>query len=262
MENGFRNLTEQDLNNLSTSKQVEYGAIGLTEDGRQFRYVSFGGTTTIAPGLLVQAAVASANSSALAITATTVATTPGQTTASLTAGSSFLVVTNGSTAVTQDQFAEGFLEVLQTSGSNNGPISYRILGNTAAAASTGYITVYLSEPLRNASVLTPGTDTVNLWQSPYSNVVTTTTVNIPIGVTNIQVVNSASVTNYGWVQTKGAAEVTGDGSSMVIGNTVGPSTTTAGYVGLAVTTTKAPVGWSKQTSSTAAAGVSAVLSID
>lgn len=258
MENGYRQLTEQDLSDLSTAKQVEYGAVGLTEDGRQFRYVSFGGTTTIASGLLVQAAVASANSSALAITATTVATTPGQTTATLSAGSRLLIVTNGSTAVTQDQFAEGFLEVLWSGG----PQSYRILGNTAAAASTGYIVVYLAEPLRNTAALVPGTDTVNLWQSPYSNVVTTTTVNIPIGVTNNQVVNTASVTNYGWVQTKGEAMITGDGSSIVIGNNIGPSTTTAGDIGLAVGVTKPPIGWARQTSSTAGAGVSAVLSID
>lgn len=258
MESGVRQLTEQDLNVWSTTKQVEYGAVGMTEDGRQFRYVSLGGTSTVAPGLLMQAAVSSANSQGLAITA---AGTNQQTTATLLAGSNLLVVTNGATAVAQDQFAEGFLEVLQTSGSSNGPISYRIKGNSAAAASTGYIQVYLAEPLRNASTLVAGTDTVNLWQSPFSNVVATTTVNVPIGVTITQADNSSSVTNYGWVQSKGETTAFFDASSAVIGNTVGPSTTTAGYVGLAVTTTKPPIGWSKATTSGTAGGYGVVLNI-
>jgi len=259
MESGVRQLTEQDLNTWSTTKQVQYGAIGQTEDGRVFRYVSLGGTTTVGPGLLVQAAVGKTNSTALAIPAVG---TGGQATANLATGSTLLVVTNGATAVTQDEFAEGFLEVLQTSGTNEGPVKYRIRGNSAAAASTGYIQVYLAEPLRNPEVLVAGTDTVNLWTSPFQAVVTTTTVNIPIGVTVTQAVNSSTVTNYGWVQCKGFAEGINDGSSVVIGNTVGPSTTTAGYIGLAVAATKPAIGWAGVTASTGGAGNSIFLNIN
>lgn len=260
MESGYRQLTEQDLNAWSTTKQVQFGALGQTEDGRTFRYVSLGGTSTVAPGLLMQAAVSAANSQGLAIPAVTV-TASGQVAANLALGSNLLVVTNGSTAVTQDEFAEGFLEVLQTSGSNQGPVSYRIKGNSAAAASTGYIQVYLAEPLRNTQVLVGGTDTVNLWASPFSAVVATTTVNVPIGVTVTQAVNSSTVTNYGWVQCKGPTTAFFDASSAVIGNTVGPSTTTAGYVGLAVAATKPFIGWSKATTSGTAGGYGLVLNI-
>lgn len=258
MQDGPRYLTETDLSVTTTTKQTQFGAVGVTEDGRQFRYVSFGGTTTIVPGVLLQAAVATANSQGLAITA---AGTNAQTTSTLLAGSNLLVVTNGSTAVTQDEFAEGFLDVIQTSGSNNGPITYRIKGNSAAAATTGYIQVYLAEPLRNASTLVAGTDTVNLWTSPYQAAIITTTVNVPVGVTINQVVNSATVTNYGWVQSKGEAVALQDASSMVIGNTVGPSTTTAGYVGLAVAATKPAIGWSKVTQSTGGATAPIVLNL-
>ena len=261
MDTGVRILSEQDITETSTTKQVQLGAVGATEDGRQFRYVSYGGTTTIVPGVLLQAAVGATNSTGLAITATTVATTPAQTTASLTAGSNFLVLTNGSTQVTQDEFAEGFLEVVQTSGSNEGPIKYRILGNTAATASTGYITVYLAEKLRNAQVLVPGTDTANIWASPYALPIITTTVNLPIGLTVNQIVNSATVTNYGWVQTKGPAIALQDASTLTIGNTVGPSTTTSGYVGLAVAATKPAIGWSGVTSSTGGASANIFLNL-
>ena len=262
MQDGPRFLTETDLQTTTTTKQTQFGAVGVTADGRRFRYVSFGGTTTIVPGVLLQAAVAPANSQGLTITATTVSgLTYPNTTATLSAGSTQLTLTNGATAVTQDQFAEGFIEVIQTSGSNNGPIQYRIRGNTAAAANTGYVTLFLYEALRNASVLVPGTDIANLWPSPYSAPIITTTVNVPIGVTVNQVVNTSSVTNYGWVQTAGEAVALQDASSMVIGNTVGPSTTTAGYVGLAVAATKPAIGWSKVTQSTGGNTAGIVLNI-
>jgi hypothetical protein len=233
MENGFRQLTEQDLNTVSTAKQTQYGALGMAGDGRMFKYVGFGGTSTIAPGQLCVAQAYTANYVGLAITATTVATTPAQTTASLTAGSNYLVLTNGSTAITQDQFAEGYLEVNQTSGSNNGPIVYKILGNTAAAASTGYVTVYLaeSEPLRNASVLVPGTDTANLYPSPFSAVAPSSTAGQSVGVTPVQVVNTSSVTNYGWVQVTGTVLLTNDaGGNLTVGEGIAQSTTTAGDI--------------------------------
>lgn len=257
MQDGSRTLTETDLSVLTTTKQTQLGAVGVTEDGRQFRYVSIGGTTTVAAGALLQAAVATTNSQGLVITATG---TGGQIAGNLAAGSTQLVVTNGGTSFTQDQFAEGFLEVLWSGG----PISYRVRGNTASTTTNGFTTIFLvsSEPLRNTAALVPGTDTVNLQASPYSLPIVTTTVNVPIGVTVNSVVNSSTVTNYGWVQTHGEVMGTGDGSSIVIGNTVGPSTTTAGDIGLAVTTTKAPIGWSRVTSSTGGAGVSVVLNIN
>ncbi len=261
METGVRILSEQDINTLSSTKQVQYGAQGVTEDGREFRYCSFGGTTTVHSGMFLQAAVAAANSQALTITATTVAA-GGQITANLALGSTQLVITNSSTAVTQDEFAEGFLEVIVgASGSVTDTYSYRIKGNTAAAASTGYITVYLAEALRNTTALVPGTDTVNLWTSPYQAAIITTTVNVPIGLAIIPAVNTSTVTNYGWVQTKGDAVAVGDGSSIVIGNTIGPSTTTSGLVGLAVTTTKPPIGWARATTSTATANVAITLNL-
>ena len=240
MENGFRLLSEQDLATVSTVKQVEYGAMGATSDGRLFRYAGFGGTSTIAPGQLCIAAPYTTNYVGLAITATTVSTTPAQTTASLTNGSTFLVLTNGSTAITQDQFAEGFLEVTQTSGTGNGPQVYKILGNTAAAASTGYVTVYLaqSEALRNASVLTPGTDTATLYPSPYSAVAPSATLGQSVGVTPTQVLNTSSVTNYGWIQTTGTVVLTNDaGGNLTVGEGIAQSSTTAGdIVAVAATT--------------------------
>lgn len=244
METGIRTLTETDLNTLTTTKQTQFGAEGVTEDGRHFRYVSFGGTSTVAPGLLLVAPAVTTGYQGLAITATTVAGA-GQTTATLSAGSTKLVLTNGATAITQDQFAEGYIEVLQTSGSNNGPIVYRIKGNDAAAGSgSPAFAVYLvaDEPLRNATVLVAGTDTVNLAVSPFNGVVASATAATPIGVTVSQVVNTASVTNYGWVQRTGLALLTNDAAgNLTVGEGVAQSVTTAGNI-VAVGATTIDVG--------------------
>lgn len=230
METGIRTLTESDLSTLTTTKQTEYGALGATADGRRFRYVGFGGTSTVAPGVLVVAPAAVSNYQGLAITAVG---TGNQATANLLAGSTTLVLTNGATAVTQDQFAEGYLEVIQTSGTNQGPVVYKIRGNSAAAANTGYIVVNLdtAEPLRNTQTLVAGTDTANLVVSPFSAVVASATAARVVGATLIQVPNSSTVTNYGWVITSGNTFLTNDaGGNLTVGQPVAQSTTTAGNI--------------------------------
>jgi hypothetical protein len=246
MDTGIRTLAEQDISTLSTVQQTQLGALGSTADGRKFRYVSFGGTSTIAPGLLVQAPALTANFQALAITATTVAAA-GQTTANLALNSSQLVLTNGSTAITKDQFAEGYVDVIVGGASADaGHYTYKIRGNTAAAATTGYVTLYLAEPLRNTTALVPGTDTANLRISDYSGVLSSTTAALTVGLTVMPVPNTATVTNFGWVQTYGDAVVLNDaGGTITVGGAFGQSTTTAGNVKAATASTVPIVGITK-----------------
>jgi hypothetical protein len=240
MESGVRQLTSTDLNQLTPTKTEAFGTIGATADGRMFRYVGFGGTSTIAPGLYCVSAALVAGYQTLAITAVG---TGGQVAANLLAGSFTLVVTNGATAITQDQFAEGYIDIKQTSGSNNGPIRYKVKGNTAAAASATFI-VFLDgrEPLRNASTLVAGTDTVNLVANDFSAVAPSTTLNAAAGWTIIQVPNSSTLTNYGWVQCVGPALVQNDaGGTLAVGTGFAQSTTTAGLV-VAAGATSADIG--------------------
>lgn len=192
MENGPRFLTETDLNTLDTAQQVELGAVGVTGDGRRFRYVKFGGTSTINSGLLVVAAAQDANSTGLALPTS-------NTTAQLSQGSTVLLVTNGATSVTQDEFLGGYLDVLGT----NAVSSYQISGNSAAG-NAGTITVQLVDALRNTTALANGTNTVSLTR-PFAGVVTSLTKSQAIGATIMPVPNSSTVTNYGWVQTSGHA---------------------------------------------------------
>ena len=105
MDVGIRTLTEQDINTLSTTKQVQFGATGMTEDGRRYRYVGFGSIAAITSGKLVVANSVTADYQALTITAIG---TGAQVTANLATNATQIVITNGATAITQDQFAEGF----------------------------------------------------------------------------------------------------------------------------------------------------------
>lgn len=235
METGIRILTSEDINTVQTAKGETLGAVGATADGRKFVYASFGGTSTIPAGTLVVSPAVSANSTGLAIAST-------NTTVQLSAGSKSLIVTNGSTAVTQDQFADGFVEVLWSGGS----FAVRINGNTAAG-NAGAITLSLQDPLSNTTALVPGTDTVNLTVSPFNLVNSSTTVSNPAGVTVVSVPNTSSVSNFGWVQVGGHSIVAGSGTK---GEPVTQSTGTAGNVVVVSAATNATVGIAKETGTT------------
>ena len=233
MDTGFKQLNEQELNVISTTKQETYGCIGATVDGRLYRYVGFGyvsGTTTFAPGLGFYAQVAPANSTGLTITATG---TGGQIANNLSANSTQLVLTNGSTAVWQDEF-----QYLQLNISAGGTYNLKLVGHTAAVATTGYITCYLAEPLPAAiTTLIPGTDVANLVVSPWAWVIPTKTESRAVGfsispVTATTAAKSSTNTteaNFGWLQTRGHAYVAA--TSGTLGYPVGQDTsTTAGFV--------------------------------
>jgi len=243
MQNGPRYLTSTDLNTLTTTQQDELGALGQTEDGSIFRYVKFGGTSTIKAGLLVVGPAAPSNSTGLAITAVG---TGGQTAANLQAGSRQLVVTNGSTSVTANQFQE-----LVINSSADGYYTLRIEGNTAAG-NGGYITLQLADPLPpTITTLVPGTDTVDLVLDKWNGAAPSTTGNAPVGVTVVPVPNTASVTNYGWVQSGGLTKVSATSATIGLGIAQDLSGT-AGYVIVTAATT-GNIGWAKTSAASSAA---------
>lgn len=246
---GTRQLTASDIAQLDTAKQEQYGAVGAAADGRLYSYVKFGGTSSINPGLIMTGPAAPANSTALAITATG---TGGQLAANLLAGSYNLVVTNGATAVTQDQFAEGYLEIMV--GGTLPIYSLKIAGNSAAAASTGYVTLRLEEPVpAGTTTLVPGTDTVNLVLSKYNGVGASLTGNAPVGATTVIVPNSSTVTNWGWVQKAGHCMVKATTATIGLGIAVDLAGT-AGYVIISAATTGS-IGFAKASSASGNASV-------
>lgn len=195
----FPTIPQQSLHSLSSQKLAPLGTRfvqGADQSRRAFVYVAFPASTAFTSGILLVAAAAPANSTGLAIPTT-------NTTAQLSLGSQQIIITNGATAVTQDQFIDGILEVLGTNGTGQ---SYRIVGNSAAG-NAGAITVQLLDGLRNTTALANGTNTVNLRVSPYSLPVSSTTQSLPVGVTTMPIPSNAAV-QYGWLQIGGQAFVT------------------------------------------------------
>lgn len=245
MESGVRQLTSTNLTEFTTSPTDAYGALGMTSDGRVYRYVKFGGTSTIKAGMLCVGAVAPANSTGLAIAAVA---TGGQVAGNLLAGSRTLVVTNAGTVVTVDQFQ--FLEVTSVADQ---VYNIRITGHTSAAIA-GYITVILAEPIpQGATTLIPGTDTVSLVVSPFNGVAPSLTGNTPVGVTSNVIVNTASVTNYGWVQSGGKTMVKATTATIGLG-IAQDQAGTAGFVTIS-SATSGNIGWAKASAVGAAASV-------
>lgn len=215
-------LLIQPLNQLSTVQLLPLGTVAFYQKDQNrsaYRYVQFGGTSTINPGLLLVAPAAPSNSTALALNSS-------NTTAQLTANnpaSSQVVVTNGATAVTAGQFTDG---VIQFYGS--GVVeSHRILGNSADSSGSNPITVEFDGPLLNT--LTVGTQSVNLRQNAAYNCAASTTQAKPVGVTIMSVPNTSSVTNYGWVKIFGEAYINATSATKgypIVQDTSG----TAGYI--------------------------------
>lgn len=214
MQTGPRYLTLDEINTLvllnpsnqpanqPSTMHDQYGSIGQTEDGRIFRFAKFSGTSTINPGLLLVAPAAPANSTGLAISTTqpsTTATGSGASgTSALAAGSLSFNITNGATAVTQDQFA--YVEIIVAAG---GTYNLKLRGNSAAGAS-GTITLYLQDPIPpTATTLIAGTDTVNLRLSAWNQPTASLTAAQPAGVTIVSVPQTSTASYAGWLQTRG-----------------------------------------------------------
>lgn len=235
MESGARMLTSVDLNTFTTTQQEDFGTVGMTKDGRVFRYVAFGGTSTIKAGLLCVGPAAPANSTGLVITATG---TGGQLAGNLVAGSKTLVVTNGATSVTANQFQ--FLEIVSAADLT---YSLRIAGHTSAG-NAGFIVISLADPIpQGATTLIPGTDTANMVLSHFNGVGPSTTGNAPAGVTTNVVPQSASASYFGWVQSGGKAFVKATTATIGLG-IAQDQAGTAGYVIITAATT-GNIGWAK-----------------
>lgn len=188
-------ITDQDVYTVSASFGAELlGQMAATSDGRGFVY-SKNGATQLTNGLLTQAAPSVANS---------VSQQAGST---IPAGTTTISYTLGATAVTQDQYRDGYFVV--TSGTGAGQ-SYLILGNTAASSTNSYaITVKLASPLVVGLI---STSTVSLMPNLNSaNVVLAHTAAPAIPATGVPNV-IVPVSNFYWSQVSGYTSLLSDGA--------------------------------------------------
>lgn len=192
------NAWAQGLYETSTTKKECLGAKRITEDGREFRYCKAGGT--LIPGGATYGPALTANHVAQIQTSG----------AANAVGATNVTVYVGATAVTANQYDDGYLLVYRTTSGTAG-MMYPILSHTTSSAGSETITVTLKEPLE---VATYTTCYLSLIPNPWSSCIAAT--DIATSYTGQAFVACASG-SYCWVQTGG------------LGNTKGGDTATANY---------------------------------
>jgi hypothetical protein len=164
--------------------QLRLGARIVTRDGRVFRFARVGAVAAVA-GSVYQAAAAVPNHLA-------------QTPAAAAVGATQVVITTlGATAATENQYAEGYLQVDTTPG--NG-IMYGINSHLANAGSAAF-TVNLEKDDAIQVALTTASR-VGLIANPYSAIIVTptTATNVIVGVPLV----AAAINAYCWIQDVGS----------------------------------------------------------
>jgi hypothetical protein len=207
MFTGFMQMSPSDVRKTSTTKELRLGTVGVTRDGRVYRYAQAGGTT-VAPGKLNVAATVDAN-----VTNKTVARTY--------AVGAMQVIIDAAGAITQDAYADGFLTINDATGEG---ITYAVRGNSATSGAAE-LTADLDEPL--ATALTIDVSEATLTKNPWDEVVISVVdqADMVVGVANVSITNAY----YGWVQTRGVCAVLAD-EAITAGQAVTTGTGVAGAV--------------------------------
>lgn len=181
------------------TQQFPMGQVMELPNGKIFRYAKMGGTLGVA-NKLYQAAVGAGNWDSLAVVTCAL-------------GASTISLTNGATAITENNFAEG--SVVEETAAGLGHC-YPVKSNTAAGAATCVFTLADGVTVQNA--LTAGTHTMTVEPNPWKDIVimaspqTSLIVGIPLVV--------IAIGGCGWVQTHGVC-------SCVYDDTGGTETTPA-----------------------------------
>lgn len=181
-------LSQQDARTVSATKLHELGTIAETSDGRCYRY-ALAGATNLAAGKFNTTVATVSNHTNLAVTAAAIAARQ-------------VTVTVGATAVTADQYNDGYAHVNDAVGAGG---SYKIAG-TPAIASSGTGTITLDEGI--ATALTTSSK-VSLVPNPWAgSIISASAVALFCNGTNNVAVTAA---NYYWSQTGGIASALSDG---------------------------------------------------
>ncbi|MCR4278111.1 MAG: hypothetical protein NUV85_03835 [Candidatus Berkelbacteria bacterium] len=184
----------------------DIGSLGVSNDGRKFRYV-FCTPTALVAGKLQQGPAEVTNHQDLTSPVAAV-------------GDTTIAVTLGNTLAQANQYAGGLAIITVTPGVG---YSYRIKSHPAAAASAS-LTLTLDDPIE---VALNATSRIDLVQNPFNGVIVypTTATGGAVGVA-VDVVDAGK---YGWIQSGGAVGCLANGA-VAIGDSVCASNAVAGSV--------------------------------
>lgn len=188
----LKSAFSQGLHVESSTKREAFGTLRVEADGRKFRYGKAGAAITVGKNCSGAAAVANHINCSVAAAAV---------------GDTQVSVTVGGTAVTADQYADGFLQINDETGEG---YQYTIVSNTACDAS-GVTIVQLTDPIQVALVAA-GSSQASLIPNLWSSVITQASENsMPAGVT----VRGMTSGYYGWFQTGGLGVYLASGTPAV-----------------------------------------------
>jgi hypothetical protein len=201
-------LSAQDGRKISSTRLHQLGSIAETADGRVYRYARAGASNLVSGNLQVNADLIANHTNRGAGAAAAI-------------GAREVSIAVGATAVTLDQYRDGFLTVNDATGEG---ITYSVNGNSASAGSTSVV-VSLNEPVTVALVAT--TSELTLKQNPWGDTVISATdqADLAVGVPNVAV----TATYYYWAQTRGECAVWAD-EAVTKGLALTIGTGTAGQV--------------------------------
>lgn len=182
---------------VHTTQRFLFGTKMVMQDGRMFRYASFGQGGT--PGLVWQGPANIANH---------ILQTPASAGA---VNDRTLRVQLGATAVAADEYKDGYLTINLGTGFG---FNY-VIDTHPAVLSGGIMTVPLGAGYGLQAAVPTTANSVSLVHNPYRAVFQGTHTQIPAGV-GLQTVSTG---NFGWLQTRGPATVLTSGA-LVVGNPV------------------------------------------
>jgi hypothetical protein len=201
--------SDQGIWDVETTQKQTIGTRGSLEDGRVFYYSRFSSATALTPGTPVMAELVSVDFDDLATNTAAL----GDTTLNVTPV--------GTKTYGANQLAGGYVVV--NSGTGIG-MTYRIESNPATVAATAF-DLTLKDPIQVAfAAATTATVIPNPWMDVVEAVAGQA--HQVVGVAQVAVADSSSVTSYIWLQTWGVCGVEHDeasatGAMLVSGTSAG-----------------------------------------
>ena len=189
-----------------TVPQHQLGAIGVTPDGRKFRYAYVGAVALVAGDVVQTPAEVTGNQSRIVAAAAIGATS---------------ITTTDTVTTTANQFTDGYIIVTGEASTGTGH-TYRIKSHDVVSAAVATFQLY--DPIEVALTATTQVDIV---ANPYRGVIQwpATQTGSAIGVAFV----AAPLNTYTWIQTGGLAGVLTTGT-VAVGANVAASTASAAAV--------------------------------
>lgn len=197
-----------DIDSNSVTQLHPLGTLGLTKDGRKYRYGKAGGSD-LDPGKLTVAATQEAQHANQSV----------QSDAAV--GDKQVSLTLGSASVSANEYADGYLVINDEAGEG---IAYLISGHPSAESGATLV-VKLNQPI---SVALTTVSEYSLVKNPWRDAVISVAdqADLPVGIPNVTI----TTLFYGWFQTGGVCSAWAD-ETITAGEAITIGDTTVGQIG-------------------------------